>query len=60
MSDEYPLHSTETKIQMGQLNLYVGYLELAHNFRVSLTKKPSKWALWWMKFLLGWVWRDIE
>lgn len=26
----------------------------------SLTRKPSAWHRWWVRFTLGWVWEDAK
>jgi hypothetical protein len=36
---------------------YIGSLEI-YDLHVQMTKRPSKWCQWWMKVLLGWIWRD--
>jgi hypothetical protein len=57
--DENSLLSGEYQDCDCKFPIYVGELIII-DLHYRMTKKPSKWALWWMKVLLGWLWRDIE
>lgn len=43
-----------------QIPKYAGSYSINDNFSIGLTKKPSRWNIFWTEFLLGWKWRDND
>lgn len=44
-------------LEIGYWSLYLGN---ENQYYISTWYKPSKWQRFWMKFLLGFIWKEIK